>query len=174
MLCTILHLLSPCYLDYPVACLWGHDCKILWSVVLLQSSRQPNHLPVTYALCMLCNLLQTQLTVLQLAFVGMTSESYQQIRIWMQYHQTIGVSLFYLFVDGQAAHPDVQAQLAALPGVTVVPRDEALIERQAHSRIWNETWLAAFFHKPCNHELFVRQSLNMESESHGSSETCPC
>ena len=28
--------------------------------------------------------------------------------------------------------------------------------------MWNETWLAAFFHKPCNHELFVRQSLNME------------
>lgn len=102
--------------------------------------------------------------LLQLAFVGMTSESYQQIRIWMQYHQSIGVSIFYLFVDGQAAHPEVQAQLAVLPGVTVVPRDEALIERQAHSRIWNETWLAAFFHKPCNHELFVRQSLNMESK----------
>lgn len=94
----------------------------------------------------------------------MTSESYQQIRIWMQYHQSVGVSIFYLFVDGQAARPEVQAQLAVLPGVTVVARDEALIERQAHSRIWNETWLAAFFHKPCNHELFVRQSLNMESK----------
>ena len=94
----------------------------------------------------------------------MTSESYEQIRIWLQYHQSVGVSIFYLFVDGQAARPEVQAQLAVLPGVTVVPRDEQLIERQAHSRIWNETWLAAFFHKPCNHELFVRQSLNMESE----------
>ncbi|RZR70644.1 hypothetical protein BHM03_00000938 [Ensete ventricosum] len=30
------------------------------------------------------------------------------------------------------------------------------------SRIWNETWLAAFFYKPCNYELFVKQSLNME------------
>lgn len=95
----------------------------------------------------------------------MTSESYDQIRVWHQYHQSIGVSIFYLFVDGQAAHPEVQAQLALLPGVTVIPRDEQLVERQAHSRIWNETWLAAFFHKPCNHELFVRQSLNMESES---------
>ena len=94
----------------------------------------------------------------------MTSEGYDQIRVWHQYHQSIGVSIFYLFVDGQAAHPEVQAQLALLPGVTVIPRDEQLVERQAHSRIWNETWLAAFFHKPCNHELFVRQSLNMESK----------
>ncbi|KFM23531.1 hypothetical protein F751_4413 [Auxenochlorella protothecoides] len=31
-----------------------------------------------------------------------------------------------------------------------------------HDRIWKEQWLAAFFHKPCNHELFVLQSLNME------------
>ncbi|KAL5654198.1 hypothetical protein ACJX0J_033517, partial [Zea mays] len=30
------------------------------------------------------------------------------------------------------------------------------------SRIWNETWLAGFFYKPCNYELFVNQSLNME------------
>ncbi len=105
------------------------------------------------------------LFLLQLAFVGMTSESYDQIRVWLQYHQTLGVSLFYLFVDGQAARPEVQAQLLLLPGVTVIPRDEELIERQAHSRIWNETWLAAFFHKPCNHELFVRQSLNMESKT---------
>ena len=95
----------------------------------------------------------------------MTSEPYEQIRVWLQYHQSIGVSIFYLFVDGQAARPEVQAQLSLLPGVTVIPRDEELIDRQAHSRIWNETWLAAFFHKPCNHELFVRQSLNMESES---------
>lgn len=44
----------------------------------------------------------------------------------------------------------------------VVIRDEALKQRHASSRIWNETWLSAFFHKPCNHELFVLQSLNME------------
>eukprot|EP00891_Asterochloris_glomerata_P002881 jgi/Astpho2/2881/Aster-01035 len=98
----------------------------------------------------------------KLAFVAMTSESYNQIHLWIQYHQAIGVEIFYLFVDGQAASPEVQKQLAALPGVQVIPRDEKLVERQANSRVWNETWLAAFFHKPCNHELFVRQSLNME------------
>lgn len=31
-----------------------------------------------------------------------------------------------------------------------------------YSRIWDETWLAGFFYKPCNYELFVKQSLNME------------
>ncbi|KAK4253835.1 hypothetical protein QN277_010459 [Acacia crassicarpa] len=30
------------------------------------------------------------------------------------------------------------------------------------SRIWNESWLASLFYKPCNYELFVKQSLNME------------
>ena len=56
----------------------------------------------------------------------------------------------------------VMAKLNKLPGVKAVPHDDDLKDRQAHSRIWNETWLSAFFHKPCNHELFVLQSLNME------------
>lgn len=58
----------------------------------------------------------------------------------------------------------MSARLKQLPGVVVIPRDDALKKRHAESRIWNETWLAAFFHKPCNHELFVLQSLNMEGE----------
>ena len=62
----------------------------------------------------------------------------------------------------QAAKPDAIAKLSALPGVVVIPVTPELRARQEHSRIWNETWLAAFFHKPCNHELFVHQSLNME------------
>ncbi|BDA46538.1 Glycosyltransferase-like KOBITO 1 [Coccomyxa sp. Obi] len=99
----------------------------------------------------------------KLAFVTTTSEGYKQIKLWTDYHKSIGVEIFYLFVDGQAARPEVQAQLRALPGITVIPRDEKLKYRHAHSRIWNETWLAAFFHKPCNHELFVLQSLNMEA-----------
>ena len=36
------------------------------------------------------------------------------------------------------------------------------LHRLTCSRIWNETWLAGFFYKPCNYELFVKQSLNME------------
>ncbi|XBH87913.1 hypothetical protein VPH35_075284 [Triticum aestivum] len=46
-------------------------------------------------------------------------------------------------------------------GVKVVYRTKELEEQQA-SRIWNETWLAGFFYKPCNHKLFLKQALNME------------
>lgn len=72
-----------------------------------------------------------------------------------------------LFVEHAFANTDfhsmqVMAKLNKLPGVKAIPRDERLKEKHAHSRIWNETWLSAFFHKPCNHELFVLQSLNME------------
>ena len=62
------------------------------------------------------------------------------------------------------AGAQVSARIQQLPGAVVIPRDAALKKRHAESRIWNETWLAAFFHKPCNHELFVLQSLNMEGE----------
>eukprot|EP00884_Botryococcus_braunii_P019389 jgi/Botrbrau1/6133/Bobra.331_2s0028.1 len=99
----------------------------------------------------------------KIAFVTTTSESYKQIKLWVDYHKSIGVGTYYLFVDGQAARPEVMGRLAKIPGVTVIPRDEKLKYRHAHSRIWNETWLSAFFHKPCNHELFVLQSLNMEA-----------
>ncbi|GAB4823201.1 hypothetical protein N2152v2_010247 [Parachlorella kessleri] len=98
----------------------------------------------------------------KIAFVVTTSESLNQIRVWLAYHRAIGVSNFYIFVDGQAARSDVVAELRKLSGVRVIPRDDKLKKAHASSRIWNETWLSAFFHKPCNHELFVIQSLNME------------
>ncbi|KAK4378022.1 hypothetical protein RND71_004318 [Anisodus tanguticus] len=47
-------------------------------------------------------------------------------------------------------------------GVRVIYRTRELEDAQAKSRIWNETWLAGFFYQPCNYELFVKQSLNME------------
>ncbi|KAL4853226.1 hypothetical protein ACK3TF_005740 [Chlorella vulgaris] len=96
------------------------------------------------------------------AFVVTTSDSLQQIRIWISYHKSIGVSNFYIFADGQAARADNVAALRSLPGITVVLRDAELRRRHENSRIWKESWLSAFFHKPCNHELFVLQSLNME------------
>ena len=37
----------------------------------------------------------------QLAFVTTTSDSYRQIKLWTDYHKSIGVGTFYLFVDGQ-------------------------------------------------------------------------
>lgn len=98
----------------------------------------------------------------KVAFITTTADTFDQIHVWTQYHSALGVSLFILFVDGQAAQPDILAQLQELPNVLAVPRTPDLVYRQDHSRAWNESWLAAFFHKPCNHHLFVRQSLNME------------
>ena len=37
----------------------------------------------------------------QLAFVTTTSESFKQIKLWIDYHKSIGVNHFYLYVDGQ-------------------------------------------------------------------------
>ncbi|KAF5737676.1 hypothetical protein HS088_TW13G00564 [Tripterygium wilfordii] len=91
-----------------------------------------------------------------------TSAGLEQILPWIFYHKVIGVSNFFLFVEGKAASPNASKILEAIPGVKVIYRTGELEEKQAKSRIWNETWLASFFYKPCNYELFVKQSLNME------------
>ncbi|XP_074562244.1 glycosyltransferase-like At2g41451 [Curcuma longa] len=91
-----------------------------------------------------------------------TSAGLEQIIPWLFYHKVIGVSQFFLFVEGKAAKPHVSGVLESIPGVKVIYRTKELEEKQAKSRIWNETWLAGFFYKPCNYELFVKQSLNME------------
>lgn len=95
------------------------------------------------------------------AFTVTTSEHVEQIRLWLAYHRAIGVSVFYLFVEGRANSSESQEILRKEPGVTVIPDDAHLREKHAQSHIWQEHWLSAFFNKPCNHELFVRQSLNM-------------
>ncbi|KAG9444756.1 hypothetical protein H6P81_016096 [Aristolochia fimbriata] len=91
-----------------------------------------------------------------------TSAGLEQILPWIYYHKVIGVGTFFLFVEGQAATSNVSAVLQAITGVRVIFRTKELEEKQAKSRIWNETWLSSFFFKPCNYELFVKQSLNME------------
>ncbi|KAM1535442.1 hypothetical protein TB2_014071 [Malus domestica] len=91
-----------------------------------------------------------------------TSAGLEQTLPWIFYHKVIGVTNFFLFVEGKAASPKVSKVLETIPGVKVIYRTKELEEQQAKSRIWNETWLSSFFYKPCNYELFVKQSLNME------------
>ncbi|XP_073525382.1 uncharacterized protein [Phyllobates terribilis] len=91
-----------------------------------------------------------------------TSAGLEQILPWIFYHKVIGMTNFFLFVEGKAASSSVSRVLQSIPGVEVVFRTKELEEKQAKSRIWNETWLKNFFYKPCNYELFVKQSLNME------------
>lgn len=98
----------------------------------------------------------------KIAIVVTTSEHPDHIILWMAYHRAIGVSLFYVFTEGIAGSEESIELLSNEPGVSVVPRDDNLTAIQSKSRAWSENWLAAFFNKPCNHELFVKQSLNME------------
>ncbi|XP_020574917.1 glycosyltransferase-like At2g41451 [Phalaenopsis equestris] len=98
----------------------------------------------------------------RICITSSTSAGLEQILPWLYFHKVIGVSQFFLFVEGAAAKPDVSAVLESIPGVKVIYRTAELEDKQAKSRIWNETWLSNFFYKPCNHELFVKQSLNME------------
>lgn len=91
-----------------------------------------------------------------------TSAGLDQILPWIYYHKVIGVTNFLLFVEGKAAAANTTAVLENILGVKVVHRTKDLEEKQAKSRIWNETWLSSFFFRPCNYELFVKQSLNME------------
>nr|ACN35887.1 unknown [Zea mays] len=98
----------------------------------------------------------------KICITGSTSASLHQILPWLYYHKVIGVSHFFLFVEGEAAKPAVTSVLESIRGVKIIYRTKELKEKQEKSRIWNETWLAGFFYKPCNYELFVKQSLNME------------
>ncbi|KDP26203.1 hypothetical protein JCGZ_22449 [Jatropha curcas] len=98
----------------------------------------------------------------KISIITSTSAGLEQTLPWIFYHKVIGVSTFFLFVEGKAASPKVSKVLETIPGVKVIYRTRELEEQQARSRIWNETWLANFFYKPCNYELFVKQSLNME------------
>ncbi|XP_021853499.1 glycosyltransferase-like KOBITO 1 isoform X2 [Spinacia oleracea] len=91
-----------------------------------------------------------------------TAAGLEDILSWIFFHKVVGISNFFLFVEGKAATPNVTIVLESLPGVKVIPRTIQLEKQQAKSRIWNETWLSGAFHKPCNGALFVKQTLNME------------
>ncbi|CAA0837918.1 Glycosyltransferase-like KOBITO 1, partial [Striga hermonthica] len=91
-----------------------------------------------------------------------TSARLEQILEWIYYHKVIGVSTFFIFVEGKAASPAVSKVLQSIPGVKVIHRTKEMEEQQAKSRAWNESWLSIFLYKPCNYELFVKQNLNME------------
>ena len=105
---------------------------------------------------------QMQSNRTKIAFMVTTAEHPDQIILWMSYHRAIGVRFFYLFTEGVANSPESIERLSAEPGVSVIPRDKNLTDAHARSHAWEEQWLTPFFNKPCNHELFVKQSLNME------------
>ncbi|KAL0359583.1 UNVERIFIED_CONTAM: Glycosyltransferase-like KOBITO 1 [Sesamum angustifolium] len=99
----------------------------------------------------------------KICITSTTSAGLDEILQWIFYHKVIGITNFLLFVEGKAASPGAYSVLKSISGVRLIPRTKDLEVQQANSRIWNETWLEPFFYKPCNYELFVKQTLNMES-----------
>lgn len=95
--------------------------------------------------------------------VTTTGDDLLTIKQWLRYHSALGVGTFFLFLEGQAAAPTTASLLGALPGVRVFLRTPELEYAQARSRVWSEKWLTSFMRKPCNHALFVRQNLNLET-----------
>nr|GEZ62684.1 glycosyltransferase-like At2g41451 [Tanacetum cinerariifolium] len=91
-----------------------------------------------------------------------TSAGLEQILPWIYYHKVVGVTNFFLFVEGKSATAGVSKVLESIPGVKLVHRTKELEEEQAKSRMWNEAPMSRYFYKPCNYELFVKQYLNTE------------
>ena len=56
-----------------------------------------------------------------LAVTGSTNEPLHRILQWIRYHQIVGFSVFYLFVEGSASDPAVVDVLRSLVGVKVRP-----------------------------------------------------
>ena len=51
----------------------------------------------------------------QLCMTTTTAASLDQILPWLFYHKALGVELFILFVEGQAAKPNSTAVLKSIP-----------------------------------------------------------
>jgi hypothetical protein len=69
----------------------------------------------------------------RLAITCSTNEPLQRILQWMRYHQMIGFSLFYLFVEGHAEDDAVVDVLRQLVGVKVLPNRVPLCPSQCHA-----------------------------------------
>ncbi|XP_071687389.1 glycosyltransferase-like At2g41451 [Rutidosis leptorrhynchoides] len=98
----------------------------------------------------------------KICITSSTSAGLEQILPWIFYHKVIGATSFILFVEGKAATASVSKVIESIPEVKLVHRTKELEEEQEKSRMWNETYMARYFYKPCNYELFVKQYLNTE------------
>ncbi|KAJ0475768.1 putative glycosyltransferase-like KOBITO 1 [Helianthus annuus] len=96
----------------------------------------------------------------KISITSSTSAGLEQLLPWIYYHKVIGVTNFFLFVEGKAASRSYLKFLS--PFLLYIEQKNLKKNKPRGHRIWNETWLSSFFYKPCNYELFVKQSLNME------------
>ena len=63
----------------------------------------------------LCDLFLLQFAVCQICITTSTSANLEQILPWIFYHKVIGVSNFFLFVEGKAASANVTKVLESIP-----------------------------------------------------------
>jgi len=109
------------------------------------------------------------------AIASTTVGSGEKLRQWLTYHRKIGVTHFYLFCEhSRADFEKLAAELAGATDVRLIPRwSKAQYKGERPSakycdcvaccqRALDEWWLGGWLGKPCNAELFVRQSLNLE------------
>ena len=62
------------------------------------------------------NVLNVNLLLLhQISITGTTSAGVEDILAWIFYHKVVGVTNFFLFVEGKAASPTVSKLLDSIP-----------------------------------------------------------
>ena len=63
----------------------------------------------------LCDIFFLQFAVCQICITTSTSANLEQILPWIFYHKVIGVSNFFLFLEGKAASANVTKVLESIP-----------------------------------------------------------
>ncbi|KAL6530514.1 hypothetical protein OROMI_028403 [Orobanche minor] len=86
----------------------------------------------------------------KICITATTSAGMDQILSWIFYHKGVGVKLINKTRDLE----EQQANMSDYSSLTTI---------FMRVRLWTEPWLEPFFHKPCNYELSVKKTLNMES-----------
>ncbi|KAL2610255.1 hypothetical protein R1flu_028828 [Riccia fluitans] len=99
----------------------------------------------------------------QIAVATTTSAGLHILLPWIYYHRLLGVETFYIFVEGELELPENHFILRSIPGVKVNSPTNKLREKQIKSVVWKGDWLSNYQHKPCNYQLYIRQTLNLEA-----------
>lgn len=63
---------------------------------------------------------------MQICITTSTSAGLEQILPWIFYHKVIGVTTFFLFVEGKAAKPNITAVLESIPVRPQYPHVEGM------------------------------------------------
>jgi hypothetical protein len=100
-----------------------------------------------------------------IAMTGSTNEPLARILSWIRYHQVIGFSVFYLFVEGMAADPAVVEVLRSLVGVKA--RSSRFSACTAECKCSCLEW-ACVFHTRCHSTVAVELSGAISGRTAGS------